>query len=431
MTEIGKGVPFAPAGDGAGEQRQIRSGGPTARISLICDPVEEGWTSMDLFGQRVLRHLQRGHSAEFEVEPIRPGMARVLQRVPIMGRHRPAFNADRILHRFIRYPYLVGRLRGFDLHHIVDHSYSQLVHHLPPGRVVVTCHDLDAYRSVLEPEREERSRLFRALAKRQLDGLVKAAWIVTVSEVVRQEILGYGLAPPDRVVVIPNGVEPAMKPDPDPVFDREADRLLGPPGSHLDLIQVAGVFPRKRIDTALRVLAGVRAHHPTARLIRVGGGLAPEHRRLAADLGVEAAVVVMPYLESGVLAALYRRASLALLPSEREGFGLPLAEAMACGTPVIASDIDPFREVGGEEVSFCPVSDAGAWIATALRLLEERRRSDPALEARCLAAIEASRRFTWERHAEDLVEVYRSVLAIGPGMDGDSRGRDPAGPGEH
>ena len=60
------------------------------------------------------------------------------------------------------------------------------------------------------------------------------------------------------------------------------------------------------------------------------------------------AIVVLPFVDRATLAAVYRRAALALLPSEREGFGLPLVEALACGTPVVASDIPVLREVGGD-----------------------------------------------------------------------------------
>ena len=75
----------------------------------------------------------------------------------------------------------------------------------------------------------------------------------------------------------------------------------------------------------------------------------------------------MPFLEPAVLAALYRRAALVLMPSEAEGFGLPLVEAMACATPVIASDIPVLREVGAEAAVYCAVADVPAWSAARRR----------------------------------------------------------------
>ena len=65
----------------------------------------------------------------------------------------------------------------------------------------------------------------------------------------------------------------------------------------------------------------------------------------------------MPLLDRDELADLYRRAALVLLPSDREGFGLPVVEAMACGTPVVASDIPALREIGGDAAAYCAPGD--------------------------------------------------------------------------
>ena len=89
-------------------------------------------------------------------------------------------------------------------------------------------------------------------------------------------------------------------------------------------------------------------------------------------LGLEPHIIVLPFLERRVLAAVYRRAAVVLQPSDREGFGLPVAEAMACGTPVVASDLPPLREVGGAMASYCPVGDVEAWTSTVSELLDER-----------------------------------------------------------
>ena len=91
-----------------------------------------------------------------------------------------------------------------------------------------------------------------------------------------------------------------------------------------------------------------------------------------------------------------------LVPSEREGFGLPVLEALAGGAAVVASDIPPLREVGGEAVTFCPVADVQRWAATVLSLLR-RPELGPSLEARRAQA----RKFTWRVHAERIAGTYR------------------------
>ena len=134
----------------------------------------------------------------------------------------------------------------------------------------------------------------------------------------------------------------------DPSADAQADALLGPREGFVDLLHVGSTVPRKRLDMVLRISAAVRSRIAGVRLVRVGGPLTPEQREEAARLGMSDRLVELPFLDRDVLAAVYRRAALVLIPSDREGFGLPAVEATACGTPVIASDIPAIVEVGGD-----------------------------------------------------------------------------------
>jgi glycosyltransferase involved in cell wall biosynthesis len=125
---------------------------------------------------------------------------------------------------------------------------------------------------------------------------------------------------------------------------------------------------------------------------------------------LERHITVLPFLERRVLAAVYRRAAVVLQPSDREGFGLPVAEAMACGTPVVASDLEPLREVGGNVASYCPVGDVEAWTETVSALLDERRSDGVAWAARRAAAVADARRFDVLEHASKMLDVYRELL---------------------
>src|SRR5262245_5953262 len=181
------------------------------------------------------------------------------------------FNVDRILNRFLDSPrWLKTQQDQFDLFHIVDHSYSQLVHKLPAERTIVTCHDLDAFRSVLEPTHERRSRAFCAMTKYTLRGFQRAARITCPSIATKNHILSHGLIQPDRISVVPNGVHPSCSPRPHADADRQADRLIGPRRQH-DLLHVGTTIPRKKIEVLIEILARVRSEIPDARLIRVGG----------------------------------------------------------------------------------------------------------------------------------------------------------------
>jgi glycosyltransferase involved in cell wall biosynthesis len=371
---------------------------------------------MDLVGSMILDHLRSEHAGAVEVERVDPPFRHRLTRWPVVGRHAAARNADRLINRFLDYPRALRRLAHtgrFDLYHLVDHSYSQLVHALPPGRAVVTCHDLDTFRCVLEPASEPRPRWFRAMAGRILAGLKLAAAIACDSAATRDALVAHRIQPPEHLHVIHLGTHPEYTPAPDPQADAEAARLLGPvdPAGPPELLHVGSNIARKRMDVILSVFASVQAARPGARLLKVGGALPPDLQRLAEGLGVAGAVVALPFLDRRVLAAIYRRASLVLLPSAAEGFGLPVIEALACGAPLLASDLPALREVAGGAATYIPVGDVAAWTAAALTLLDEPRQAPEAARARRAAGLARARHFSWSTHADRLVTIYREILA--------------------
>jgi len=381
------------------------------RLALVCDPLEEGWPSMDLVGDMILNHLQAGHAGEVAVTRVRPPFRRRLVRLG-----RAGHNLDRLGNRFLDYPRALRSLaRGgeFDAYHIVDHSYAQVVHELPPGRAVVTCHDLDTFRCLLDPAREPRPRWFRAMARRILTGLQKASAVACISEATRDGLLARGLMPADRLHLIPYGIAPEHAAAADPPRDAEAGALIGPAGP-ADLLHVGSTIPRKRIDVLLEVFAAVRRARPGARLIRVGGHLTPDQARRAAALGVAGAIVSIPFLDRPRLAALYRRAALVLQPSEAEGFGLPVAEAIACGAAVLASDLPALREAGGDVATYRPVGDVPAWAEAALALLDERSAGADAWRDRRAAGLARAAGFRWGTHADRLVPLYRAAAGLAP-----------------
>lgn len=389
------------------------------RVAILCDLREEEWPSMDLVADMLLNHLQSDYPGAIEATRICPPMRRQFSRVdPTSNGHQKSdlkgkrFNADRVLNRFWDYPRYVRQLRSqFDLFHLVDHSYGQLVHELPAERTIVTCHDLDTFQCLLNPDQEPRSFAFRKMMGRTLSGFRKAARVTCDSKATRDELLTHQLIAPERTVVIPNGVHPSFSPVADPTADAEATRLLGAADDNaIDLLHVGSTIHRKRIDILLRVVAGVRKQFPTARLLRVGGPFTTEQARLVRELELEDAILVLPRLESSVLAAVYRRATVLLLPSDREGFGLPVVEAMACGTNVIASDLPVLREVGGNAALYCPVADVSVWTKELIEILAAENRQSRSWSDRREAGITQAAKFTWAEYARKTVDVYNELL---------------------
>ena len=377
------------------------------RVGVLCDYLEEQWPSMDLCGEMLLQHWPAGKPAAGR---IRPPFRSLFRRLPAIGKRRAAWNADRLWNRFWGYPCHLRRVRsGFDLFHLVDHSYAQLLLGLPAGRVGVFCHDLDTFRSVLEPAKEPRPAWYRAMTRRILAGFSRAALVFHTTLEIRRQIEAHGLARGARLVHAPLGVAPVFQAAASD--DRgEAGDWRARVGGRPFLVHVGSCIPRKRIDILLRVFAGLREGWPELRLVKVGAELTAEQQALAEALGVASSVICLGFQPSEVVAAVYRGAALVLQPSEAEGFGLPVAEALACGAIVVASELPTVREVGGDAVVYCPVADVEAWVRACSGLLEDPTPA-PAREER----LARSRRFSWAAHAATVAGAYRQLGEELPG----------------
>jgi len=370
--------------------------------------VEEGWPSMDQMGEIVTSRVPRFAPA-LHVTPIHHRLQRVASIGPLSA-VRPAFFADRVLNRMVLYPRRVRReVAGrFDIYHVVDHSYAQLLLELPAPRTVVTCHDVDTFRSLIDradPGHDPRSPWFRAMTRRILRGLRRAEIVVCGSEAARDDVLRLQLVDSSRVRVVPNGIDPALIAAPSEQARARAAALFPMQRGVFDLLHVGSDIPRKRLDRVIDIVATLRRRGNWVRLVRIGSPFRPETRQRIKELVVND-IVELPYLDRDVLHAVYERCDLLLLPSDREGYGLPIVEAFAAGKPVIASDIPALRESGGG-LATCIAPDAFKdWVEAVERTLAA---GDPT------GALAAARRaraasLTWDDHARGLVSVYAELF---------------------
>ncbi len=172
------------------------------------------------------------------------------------------------------------------------------------------------------------------------------------------------------------------------------------------LLFLGRLDPRNGLDTMLAAMPKVLERHPRAELVVVGDGpLRRLYEGRAQALG-RAVRLVGSVLEERT--SFYANSDIYVCPTERASFGITLLEAMACGTPMLVSDIIGFRELvdGGAEAQLVPPNDATAWASAISDLLDdpERRRRMGA------AGREKAATFAWERVAERVFELYERVL---------------------
>jgi glycosyltransferase involved in cell wall biosynthesis len=242
----------------------------------------------------------------------------------------------------------------------------------PRARVptVLTVHDLAILRAP-----EAFPRWHRLYGRAGLTRVLRAAdAIVCVSEFTRDETIDLAGVPAERIRVVPNGVDAVFGPD-------------GPRAEGEYVLAVATLEPRKNLGRA------VDAAREAGLELRVVGA------RGWGGVDVAGWVGEIPDAE---LAALYRGARCVVYPSLYEGFGLPVLEAMACGTPVVTSRDSAMEEVGGEAAVLVDPLDVAA-IAEGIRAAIEHRDEIVPL------VLERARSFTWQSSANTVVELWREL----------------------
>ena len=290
-----------------------------------------------------------------------------------------------------------------------------------PVPAVVTVHDLTV---LLMPD-AHRTKVRWSQVPFLEASMARARRIVAVSEAtardlrfqfpeaLRSGVSGGG----DKVRVVLEGVSPDFRPA--EAEEREAIRReLGCPGGYL--LYAGTIEPRKNLEAVLEAWLALRASDGGVLPLVVAGGYGwrsqPLMKRLervrraieaeGAGPGGGPAIHVLGRVDQGRLLRLFRAATLFVFPSYYEGFGLPVAEAMASGVPVVTSDRSSLPEVVGDAGLTVRPEDPSLLAGAIRRLLD-----DPALRRELAErGLERAKRFRWERAAEEMEEVFGEAL---------------------
>jgi glycosyltransferase involved in cell wall biosynthesis len=281
------------------------------------------------------------------------------------------------------------------------HSMAFVTPWFAPCPTVVTVYDLSF---IHYPDR------FPAWQRRYLTTQTRrschqARRIVTISESGRQDTHAAFGVPLDRIDVVRPGV--------DTVFQRRSAEEVAAfrrrenlPNRYL--LHVGTLQPRKNIPILLEALA--RLEQPDLLLVLVGGKgwLYDEIFARVSALKLAKQVRFTGYVSDGDLPLWYNAASLLLFPSVYEGFGLPVAQAMACGTPVIAAETSAIPEVAGSAALFFDPVNVGRLAEQITAVLD-----NPTLAAAMAqAGLEQSQHFSWVESGRQMAAVYERALAI-------------------
>ncbi len=337
------------------------------------------------------------------------------RKEPVVGSGKTTallHRARRVVTRIPNMIPLVQGAQGWRLRHFgpgSDFIYWEpsyvLLPHRGPG--VVTVHDLShrKHPGLHPPER------VRWMNRHLPVSLFRAVHVIVVSEFTRRELLGcYDLAP-DRITVVPPGVgegfHPSSREQVEPVLCRHG----------LDwkryLLSVGTLEPRKNLMGLMRAFQSLpgwmRHRHPLV-LVGARGWLEGEIERLASRLEAAGELRWLGYVPRHELPSLYAGALLTGYVSFYEGFGMPVLESMACGTPVLVSNRGALPETaGGAALQADPESPAR--IAEGLRCLIEDERKRRNLAERGLAR---AREFTWRGSIDKITDCFKRIADTSP-----------------
>jgi len=374
------------------------------RVALLRDFTEENWPSMEVYADRLAQGLRK---VAPEVEVIDVQMRAWSWRdwrLPMpYGRSASLRTLGLYLSRWIQYPLALQGIKA-DVYHILDNTYGHLAFFLDPQRTLVTSHG-GTPRSWRQWNPEGPSMWLFDLAFR---GMLRVAHIIIVSHYAKRELLAKASYPPDRIHVVYHGIDERFCPAIDDERQRVREQFLRP-GEKALLLHVGHCAARKNVEGLLQASALLRQRGLAIRFLQVGGVFTPAQRHLVETLGIGEAVTQIPHISNAELPAFYSAADVFVFPSFYEGFGIPLIEAMACGTPVVCSNWELFHEVCGDAALFADPNSPEAIAKAIAQVLE-----DPALASDLRErGLRRAREFTWERTARETLGVYRRALREG------------------
>lgn len=286
-----------------------------------------------------------------------------------------------------------------DLVHIPHYVLPRLM----PRPTVVTVHDLI---QLFYPPRK-RPHLARVYLRLVMgSALRRARRVITVSRASRRDLINLFAADPRRLVVVPNGVDPALaeRPSKEALDDLKLRYGLRSPV----VLTVANDKPHKNLDLVLRAYhLAVRQHRIPGQLVFIGGADRESRLRARAErLGLGNRVRLLGRVPRADLNALYHVAAVQLQVSLYEGFGLPILEAMCAGVPVITSNLGAMRELGEGAARLVNPLEVDEVAAALERVLVD----DPLRRRMVEAGRRRAESMSWSRTVEETVAVYRLAL---------------------
>jgi glycosyltransferase involved in cell wall biosynthesis len=305
---------------------------------------------------------------------------------------------------FWRYPREICQQQA-DIFHIIDHTDAHIARWLRKAgkSVVVTCHDLV---QLIQPEKQSRfPALSLAVWRYSVEGMRQSDHVIAVSSNTAQDVQRLLKIPSDQVTVVLNGVESQFRVLPPDVAAPLRQQYAASPET-ICLLNVGGTHQRKNILTILKVIESLRAKGFSVCLWKTGSQFNSEQKAFIQEHQLEQHIIHFGNPDKETLVSIYNAADILLSPSLYEGFGLTIVEAMACGTPVITSNVSSLPEVSGDAAIMLDPMDVEGITHSILQLHKEPIYRQKLIDK----GFDRAKHLTWSRSSTQVALAHEVIL---------------------
>jgi glycosyltransferase involved in cell wall biosynthesis len=368
--------------------------GVELNVTLFRNFTEDRRLSMDGYADGLTRAYQNYFPKLFQVHEFQP--------------HNFSWLGEGVwsmrIARFVFYP-LEVRGQQREVNHILDHGYGHLLYVLDPQRTVVTVHDLIPllrWKGKITGESKGRKPWLNLIA---FNVLCRSRHIIANSENTKSDLINHLGCSAKRITVIYYGVDSIFKPY-GPEEKKVARNKWNLPDNGTRRLLIIGSQFYKNQTGAIKVFERLNhLYHDPLELIKVG----PADSlwvKLMQESDFRNKIICLGAVPHAELPGLYNIVDCLLFPSLYEGFGWPPLEAMACGTPVVASNTASLPEVIGDAGLMCAPQDHEALAQAMYAVLT----NDALRQVLIKRGLARARQFTWEQTAQQTLLVYEQVI---------------------
>ena len=371
-------------------------------VMLFRDFEEDQRRSMEIYADNLAQGLREIGQNEITVHEYTPQISKALWWLPNKYDLKIRYS------RYISYPkQAVSHQKK--INHIIEDGYTHLIRRIAPQRTIITVHDLMPllrWKGIVNGlGYSHRPRLYEY----SLSYLRKAACVIAMSENTKRDLIEHCGCDEDSVKVSYQGIAKNLKPAA-PQERMQLRKSFGLPGKEIHVILITGHQLYKNHRICLQVIQRLQTKcRKKIQLVRLGRDC-PEWKLYLKDADLQHDPIRVEGLTDERLQQLYNSVDCLLFPSAYEGFGRPPLEAMACGTPVVASTAGALPEVVADAGLVADSQDVEGLAEAVHNILENLDLREELVQR----GITCAKTFTWKRHATDILGIYRNLFPTIP-----------------